>query len=240
MKDMRYGIHPFRSAEMGALGLGIGQLIVLLGSKYVYLDFPKWWHQADLGILLNVLRDGIPSALTSALASALLGLMLCLSISVSRQIILRACFIMAGLGVVATLIGDVILRLTPYQSFFNPFYDGSWQNIAVALESSILAMINGLFTGAGLGLAIGGWKSCWHFALKGTLAYGLGFVIGGVIYQLWISSGWWIGNTTYLVSIISLCICGILAGGILGWLWGKERGNESIRVVESNPVSSRV
>lgn len=236
MKDTRHAIRPFRSAAMGALGLLIGYLIITLGSKYLYLVLPKGWYIVDFGIL-RILVEMIPSALTSALASALLGLMLCLSVSASARITLRACFLMAGLEVVSTLIYTAILMFTPYQRFFDQFYDGNWQIVSIALEVAILAMIDGLFTGAGLGLAAGGWKSCWRFALMGMLAYGLGFVIGETIYSLWIDSGWWIGITPYPVSVITTCICGILAGGILGWLWGRERVYLTARVVEHNPVS---
>jgi hypothetical protein len=236
MKDTRHGIRPFRSAAMGALGLAIGLLFVTWGSKYQYFVLPNWWYRSDFGVLLNTLRGMIASALLSALASALLGLMLCLSVSASARITLRACLLMAGLEVVATLIGTAIVRFSPYQRFFDQFYDRNWQDVAFALEAAFIAMIDGLFTGAGLGLAGGGWNSCWRFALKGMLAYCLGFAIGGNIYYLWINSGWWIGITTYPVFVITFCICGILAGGILGWLWGKERGYESVRVVEGNPV----
>jgi len=90
---------------------------------------------------------------------------------------------------------------------------------------------------AGLGLAIGAWKSGWRFALYRMLAYGLGFPIVGTIQQLWIDSGWWIGITTYPVSVITIGICGILACGILGWLWGKEGLYRSVRVVEGSPVN---
>jgi hypothetical protein len=235
MKDLRHGIRPFRSAAMGALGLMIGLLIVTWASKYLVLS--KWWYTGDFGVLLNTLLGMIPSALTGALASALLGLMLCLSVSASPRLTLRACLLMAGFELVAALIGTAIVRFSPYQRFFDQFYDRNWQDVAFALEAAIIAMIDGLFTGAGLGLAAGGWKSGWRFALKGMLAFGLGFAIGGNIYFLWINSGRWIGITTYPVFVITYCICGILAGGILGWLWGKERGYEPVRVVEGNPVS---
>jgi hypothetical protein len=75
MKDMSHGIKPFRSAEMGALGLLIGMVIMLLGRKYLVL--PDWWYKADLGMLLITLREVV----AWSLASALLGLMLCLSVS---------------------------------------------------------------------------------------------------------------------------------------------------------------
>ena len=234
MKDMRHEIRPFRSAAMGALGLLIGFLIVTLGSKYLFI--PILWHKTEFGMLLSTLCGMIVSALPMALASALLGLMLCLSVSASVRTTLRACLLMAGLELVAAVIGTAILRFTPYQRFIQTF-EGYWLNVAFALGPAILAMIDGLFTGAGLGLATGGWKSCGRFALKGMLAYGLGFALGETIYQLWISSGLWIGNTPYPIFVIVICICGILAGGILGWFWGKEKGNESVRVIESSPAN---
>ena len=247
MKDTQHGIRPFRSAAMGALGLLIGLLIVLWGSKYLIFVLPKWWYRVDFGILVP-LRDMMPGALTSALASALLGLLLCLSVSASKRLTLRACLLMAGLELVASLLGTTIVKFTPYQRFFDQFFEGNWQIVVIALNAALIAMIDGLFTGAGLGLAAGGWKSGWRFALYGMLAYGFGFAIGGIIQQLWIDSGWWIGitahpvsvitfamggtvfslwmwigNTTYPVSVITMGICGILAGGILGWFFGKER-----------------
>ena len=237
MKDTRLGILPFRSAAMGALGLLIGFLIAIWGSKLLVLSV--WWYKLDFGILAP-LRDMIPAALTSALASALLGLMLCLSVSAGKRILLRACLLMAGFELVASLVGTAITRFTSYQIFFDQFLEGNWRIVAIALETALIAMIDGLFTGAGLGLAAGGWKSGGRFALKGMLAYGLAFAIWGIISELWIASGRWIGITRDPVYVITYCICGILAGGILGWLWGKENVAGSIRVVEGGSVRSTV
>ena len=259
MKDTRHGIRPFRSAAMGALGLLFGFLIEMWGSQVLVHSI--WWYKIDFG-RLALLRDMLPGALTSALASALLGLLLCLSVSAGKRIILRACLFMAGLELVASLIGAAITRFTHYQIFFDQFLGGNWQLVALALETALIAMIDGLFTGAGLGFATGGWKSGGRFALKGLLAYGLAFAIWEIIYSLWIDSGWWIGATahpmslitfaiggtvyslwmwtgtnTYLVSVITFCICGILAGGILGWFWGRQSGHELLRFVEGGPVS---
>ncbi len=258
MKDTRHGIHPFRSAAMGALGLLIGFLIEMWGSQV--LVHSTWWYRVDFG-RLTLLRDMLPGALTSALASALLGLLLCLSVSASGRILLRACLLMAGLELVASLIGTAITRFTPYQKIFDQFLEGNGRIGAMALETALIAMIDGLFTGAGLGLATGGWKSGGRFALYGLLAYGFGFSIGGIIQQLWIDSGWWIGTTahpvsvitfpiggtvyslwmligtsTYLVSVITIGISGILAGAILGWFWGRQGGSEPVGVVEGSPV----
>jgi len=122
-------------------------------------------------------------------------------------------------------------------------------------------MIDGLFTGAGLGLAKGGWRSSGRFALYGCSPMALAFALGGINQQLWIDSGmvdrndchpvsvitfaiggtvyslWMlIGTSTYLVSVITIGISGILAGGILGWFWGRKSGYESVRVVDGSPV----
>jgi len=238
MKDIRLGIRPFRSAVMGALGLMIGLLIIMWASKSLVM--PDWWYKGGFGTPLAILRELIPAALTSALTSGLLGLMLCLSVSAKARLALRAFLLMTGLELVATLIYDFLGRFTPYQRFFSQFLDGNWAIVAIVLEAAIFGMINGLFTGAGLGLAAGGWRSGWRFALKGLLAYGLGFAFGVTILELWIASGRWIGITTYPISVVSTGICGILAGGILGWLWGRESGYGSMRVVEGNPVRSSV
>ena len=233
MKDTRHGIRPFRSAAMGALGLLIGFLIMVWGSKVLVLSI--WWYKIDFGSL-TPLRDMIPGAMTSALASALLGLLLCLSVSASARLTLRACLLMAGLELVAALIGTAIVRYTPYQRFFDQFIEGNGRILAMALETAFIGMIDGLFTGAGLGFATGGWKSGERFALYGLLAYGLAFAIQETLYSLWIDSGRWIGITTYPVAVITFCICGILAGAVLGWFWGKEQGYASVRVVEVNPA----
>jgi hypothetical protein len=219
MKDTRHGIRPFRSAEMGALGLFIGYLIVMLGRWYLIL--PSWSYNVHIGIPYTFLRERIPYALNAGLASALLGLMLCLSVSASKRITLHACLLMAGLEVIANLIGGFITRSQPFLSFIFSFSE-NWQNIAISLMDIVPAMIIGLFTGAGLGLAAGGWKFSWRFALKGMLAYGLGFTIGVIIYQLWTSSALLRWFTVDTVSEITVCIGAILAGGFLGWMWGKS------------------
>ncbi len=216
MKDTRFDIRPFRSAAMGALGLLIGFLITYFGRWYLAL--PDWWYKVHIGIPFTKLFEWIPAGLNYGLAFALLGLMLCLSVSASVRITLRACFLLAGLGVVANLIGNII---TP--PLGNYISERNWQdsNVVLVLAVAALGMVEGLFTGAGLGLAAGGWKSCWRLALKGMLAYGVAFAIGTSIYQLWTSSSWLRGSTTHTVSLITAFIGYALAGGILGWFWGK-------------------
>ncbi len=219
MKDTRHGIRPFRSAEMGAIGLLIGFVIIKLARQYLN---PNWWYTADSGKLLITLREVV----AFSVASALLGMMLCLSVSAGPRFTLRAFFLVAGLEAAAELLGTTISWLTPYQGFIQSL-KGNWQIAFIALANLIFAMIDGLFIGAGLGLALGGWKSCKRFALKGMLAFGAGMTLEQIIHQVWLSSNWiWnTGNPGVKIvfeSLISTCIYAIIAGGILGWMWGKD------------------
>jgi uncharacterized membrane protein YjfL (UPF0719 family) len=218
MKDTRHGIRPFRSAEMGALGLFVGYLIVGLWRWHLIL--PRGWYNVHIGIPITFLVERIPSALNSALASALLGLMLCLSVSASKRVTVRTCLLMAGLEFVANLIGPFIPRSHLFGSIMSSLNE-NWVNIAIVLLGAVMSMIEGLFTGAGLGLGAGGWKFSWRFALKGMLAYGLGFA-GMVIFQkFWVSSGLLRWTSMDAFAVIIGCVFAILAGGILGWMWGK-------------------
>lgn len=221
MKDTRHGIRPFRSAVLGALGLIFGFIITYFGRWY--LGLPNWWYKVHIGISITKLSEWIPAGVNYGLAFALFGLMLCLSISASARLTLRACFIMAGMGVVANLIGKFVV-FPLFDNIFNYIYEFEWIwiDVVLVLGTAVIGIVEGLFAGAGLGLAAWGWKSCWRFALKGMLAYGLGSAIGLTIYELWISSSWLRWSTIDTVLIIAVCIAAILTGGILGWMWGKD------------------
>ncbi len=87
----------------------------------------------------------------------------------------------------------------------------------------VVMCIYGLFYGAGLGLAFGGWKTSLKFALIGLVAYAVGilagyFITSGLIYRL---------NLDFEPSYITWSILGVLAGGILGWFFGNERQPEA-------------
>ena len=221
MKDMRHDIRPFRSAEMGALGLLIGFFIIMLGREYLVL--PNWWYKADLGMLLITLREVI----AWTLASALLSLMLYLSVSAGLRATLRACLLMAGFEVAAVLIGTVVVKFTNLENIILSL-KGNWQIASIAFVQIILAMIYGLFAGSGLGFAIGGWKSCRRWAIKGLWAYGIGFAIEEIIRQFWLSTDWiwragYPATASGFVFVISIFVGGILAGGIFALDVGKGK-----------------
>lgn len=231
MKDTRFDIRPFRSAIMGALGLSIGYLFLMLVRWH--LPLPDWWYKVHIGISITKVWERIPEVLNYSLASALFGLLLCLSVPAHKRIILRACLIMVGLGAVANLVGIISISLLERY-----IYEWNWphSDAAMVFYEAVIGIIMGLFIGAGLGLSVRGRKSFWRFTLIGMLAYGFGFAIGLSFYLLGISSGWsrWITKDTAMV--ITTCIGAILAGGILGWFWGKERANVSPPVIEGSPA----
>jgi hypothetical protein len=206
----------------------------MLASKYLIL--PKWWYNPDLGMLLITLRELV----AWSLASALLGLMLSLSVSKGSHFILRTCLLMAGLEAVSTLIATVVVR-SPVTSYAESL-KGNWQIVFIGFVSIILGMLDGLFTGAGLGLSIGGWESCKRYALRGMLAFGIGSAIGYIIEKYWLSTDWiwgtgYPGTAGWFVHLISICVNAIIAGGILGWMWGKDNPvgmpNEKVDAVAS-------
>jgi hypothetical protein len=88
-----------------------------------------------------------------------------------------------------------------------------------------VACIYGFFSGAGLGFAFGGWKTGLKFALIGLVANAVGslaayFIFSsGVVYR--VPSG--PNGPSYIVDGIQ----GALAGGILGWFFGKARKPEA-------------
>jgi hypothetical protein len=84
-----------------------------------------------------------------------------------------------------------------------------------------VACIYGFFSGAGLGIAFGGWKTGLKFGLIGLAANAVGSLAG-----YFISSSVWAYRVPlglYGPSYIQHSIMGALAGGILGWFFGKER-----------------
>jgi membrane-associated phospholipid phosphatase len=78
-----------------------------------------------------------------------------------------------------------------------------------------------LFYGAGLGFAFGSWKGCKKFAGIGLVANAVGilagfFIASGVASRVYLGQG-------FQPSYMTWSILGALAGGILGWFFGKER-----------------
>jgi hypothetical protein len=84
--------------------------------------------------------------------------------------------------------------------------------------------VYGFFYGAGLGFAFGGWKTRLKFALIGLAAIAIGYLTGYFISSF-LASRVPLGN--YGPLYIRDGIMGALAGGILGWFFGKERQPES-------------
>jgi hypothetical protein len=81
----------------------------------------------------------------------------------------------------------------------------------------------GFFYGAGLGFTFGGWKTCLKFALIGLLAHAVGLLTGYFISSF-LAQSVPLGNDG--PSYLQYSIMGALAGGILGWFFGKERQPE--------------
>jgi hypothetical protein len=92
-----------------------------------------------------------------------------------------------------------------------------------------MACIFGFFSGAGLGFTFGGWKTGLKFGLIGLVALAVGLLAGyfifnsGLVYRMPLR----IIEPSYIVTGIQ----GALAGGILGWFFGKARQPEADPVI---------
>jgi MFS family permease len=96
-----------------------------------------------------------------------------------------------------------------------------WESVAFGMLPFLAVMCTyGFFNGAGLGFAFGGWQACKKFALIGLAAYSVGSLAGNYI-SLITPRLVYLGD--YLPANITWSVIGALAGGILGWFFGKEK-----------------
>jgi hypothetical protein len=106
-----------------------------------------------------------------------------------------------------------------------------WESMVVWMLAMLAVMCTyGFFNGAGLGFAFGGWKACKKFAFIGLAAYAVGILAG-----YFTSSG--MTRLSYLSydlpGYITWSVMGALAGGILGWFFGKEKQLEPAQAMQA-------
>ncbi len=234
MKDMRHGIRPFRSAEMGALGLLVGGVLMMIGAKY--LVPPDWWYNLRLVNFLNMLRHFI----LFALAILFFGWMMGIGVGAARRTILRVIGFMVLGAAVASLFGYAIAEVLKLSDWINSLTGWREMYLASSLVSFPIDLITGAFIGCGLGFAGGGWKGSKRFILFGMLAYGSASIIWAALilgFYSWSWSTGYPGTALSFIQIIANCAYYIVAGGILGWFWGKDKRNELIRLGDVSHVN---
>jgi hypothetical protein len=155
----------------------------------------------------------------------LCGLMLGIASGVGRHAFLQIGLWAAAGGILGHLV-TIPVRMVNTAIFAKAATLPQWESDLVGILALLAVMCTyGFFNGAGLGFAFGGWKGCKKFALIGLIANAVGilagyFIASGVSSRVYPYLG-------FQPSYITWSIMGALAGGILGWFFGKERQPEA-------------
>ncbi len=208
MKITSFEVGRARAVLMGALGMGVGWVLTWLLDVYCYS--------------LNL--SGLPVVLVAMIAFAfpviLCGLMLGIAAGVKRRAFLRIGLWTAAGGMLGHLVSLPIRMVNSLLLSRTSVMGGSGRYDTTFLLGMVAVMCAyGLFYGAGLGLAFGNWKASIKFGLIGLVANAVGVLAGYFIA----TSMKDISNNIY----ITWSVTGILAGGVLGWFFGKGKQPEA-------------
>ncbi len=211
MKTTSFEVVRARVILMAALGMMAGWILV------------SWVWRSNLYQKLNEIHPWLVillEAIELALPVILCGLMLGIAAGGGSRAFLRIILWTTAAGILGSLV-SYLVRIGTSTILMNTRYlpttKTAWINMFLVL--AVMCTV-GVFHGAGLGFAFGGWRTCLKFALIGLVAYAVGSLTGHFISSF-LSSRVPLGNDgpTY----IEYSIVGALAGGILGWFFGKER-----------------
>jgi hypothetical protein len=209
-------LRPIRSAQLGALGFGIGFFIWAI----VALNFKpasSWW---DSPLILAGVKTLVEASLMFFVC-ALGGLMLSLNHTGQRNT-LRMMLAMA----VGGAFGRLVLFPLEYGIYFLHVESQFTETLMIG---GLFFMFSGAFAGGNLGRTICGRNGIGRFALIGGLAFGVGFAFFFLLDEFVYSSGW--SFNFLLTYIANLTLGGIIIGGIFGWFWGKRKEKETLQLV---------
>jgi hypothetical protein len=199
MKTKSFEVGRSRAVLMAALGMMVGWVLIDWVARYI-LPFE----------LLTMILYSLPVVIC--------GLMLGIAAGVGRRAFLRIGLWTAAGGMLGHLV-TLPVRMANSENLRRFASSSRDYNISFMIGLVVVMCIYGLFYGAGLGFAFGGWKASIKFALIGLVANAVGILAGYFIA----SSVRGISDPSY----ITWSIMGALAGGILGWFFGKERQPEA-------------
>jgi hypothetical protein len=201
---------------MAALGMLVGwELITWVLFNWVYRQ--DFWKSSQNQLWMFYVVEGIQNTLPVILC----GLMLGIAAGRGRRAFLRIVLWTAAAGILGYLV-NIPVNNVFYNIYLRTAYLPSLETRWIYLLCMLaVTCIYGIFTGAGLGFAFGGWKTSLKFALIGLVAYAVGSLVGyfifhsGLVYRVPLGPH----GASYLVDGIQA----VLAGGILGWFFGKAR-----------------
>jgi hypothetical protein len=225
MKTTSFEISRTRVVLMAASGMMMGWVLIywVLINWLFHQDF---WKSSENRLWMYCLAE----AINFTLPVILCGLMLGIAAGLGRRAFLRIGLWTAAGGILGYLVNIPIYNVVSniyLRTAYLPSLETKWIYLLCTLA---VTCIYGLFIGAGLGFAFGGWKTGLKFALIGLAAHAIGLLTGYFISSF-LAHRVPLGNDG--PSYIQYSIMGALAGGILGWFFGKERQPEADPVMRS-------
>jgi hypothetical protein len=209
---------------MAALGMMVGWVMInWVLINWVYRQ--NFWKSSQNQLWMFY----VAGAIQYILPFILCGLMLGIAAGLGRRAFLRIALWTTAGGILGYLV-NIPVNMVAFNIYLRTAYLPTRVTDLVSLFTNLaVACIYGFFTGAGLGFAFGGRKTVLKFALIGLVALTVGSMAGFFIYK----SGLVYRMPLRMVgpSYIIYGIQGALAGGILGWFFGKERQPEADPVV---------
>ena len=217
MKALSYEVGRSRAVLMAALGMMVGWVLVNVEGLYFFHSLIQLLRPWELDLVQMIVYT---------LPVVLCGIMLGIAAGVDGHAFLRIGLWAAAGGILGHLVNFPIRMFNTWILLARAATLPQWESELVGILTLLAVMCTyGFFNGAGLGFAFGGWKGCIKFALIGLIANAVGilagyFIASGVSSRVYPYLG-------FQPSYITWSIMGALAGGILGWFFGKERQPEA-------------
>lgn len=218
MKTISFEVSRSRAVLMAALGMMVGWVLITWGTRQY---FQKLYEIQPWAFYLV-------EAIVYTLPIILCGLMLGIAVGVGRRSFLQIGLWTAVGGILGHLV-NIPVKMVTSDILIRSRYLPTREEAPIILFCSLAVMcVYGFFYGAGLGFAFDGWKTRLKLALIGLIAIAISYLTGYFISSF-LAGSVPLGNDG--PSYIKSSIMGALAGGILGWFFGKERQPEASPVM---------
>jgi hypothetical protein len=226
MKTKSFEVGRSRAVLMAALGMMVGWLLtnwVLINWVY-HQDFWKS-SQNQQGLFY------VAEAIQFTLSFILCGLMLGIAAGLGRRSFLRIGLWTAAGGILGYLV-NIPVNMIALNIYLRTVYLPARADLVNLFWQLAMACIFGFFSGTGLGLAFGGWKTGLKYGLIGLAANAVGLLAGFLFFNSGL--GYRMPLRIIEPSFIGYGIQGVLAGGILGWFFAKARQPQADPVMRSS------
>jgi hypothetical protein len=219
MKTVSFEFSQSRAVLMAALGMMMGWILIIWGYGQSFIQI-LYETQPWAYYLVTAIEYTLPIILC--------GLMLGMAAGDRRQVFVRIGLWTAAGGILGHLVNIPVYMIT-LDILRRAYYLPTREEAPIIFFCALAVMcVYGFFYGAGLGFALGGWKTCLKFALIGLVAIAIGYLTGYFISSF-LAPRVPLGNSG--PAYIEYGVAGALLGGILGWFFGKERLPEAGPVV---------